>query len=394
MRAQSQSMNTRKITSAATLLALLLSTASWMIARSQQSPIDINGQTLPTTSKSKPGLLLARNQTPPSAASLPAPLKLEHTLKGHGADTLAFSPDGQTLATVQGKLNLWDVKTGKLKGGTALQSPVSFAEFSPTAPLLALLLGEEESQRKLVFWNSDTHQIVRTLKNTVPGEVDWKDYAFSPDGKILATAQGAYDGTHNVLKLRNVKTGAEIKRISDVSVNNLAFSPDGKLLAAGSTDAVRLWNVGSGKLVKKFDAPGLINTIVFSSDGKILASADPGKKIFEGSIRLWNVASGQLLHSVKPDWYNPGSILFARDNQTVIIGGGNLPNYNKSGKILDKESSVVTFYSVSNGKLKSALKLSGGPVKHIALSPDGKTLVTSEYGISGGNTAVKLWQLG
>ena len=378
---------------AASVPALLGSFTSASAGEPTKVPSAINQ----TPVASKQDLLLAQNQTAPPAPLASAPLKFERALKGYGANSLAFSPDGQTLATARGILSLWNVKTGKLADKSlSSKLPVGFAKFSPTAPLLALLIREQEGegQGELVLWNLDTQQTVRTLKNPVPGNVDWHDYTFSPNGKLLATAQGAYNGTNNLLKLWNVETGEETKMLSDLPVYTLAFSPNGKLLAAGSKDFVRLWDVESGKLVHEFDAPGRLNTVTFSPDGKILASVDPGEKIFEGSIRLWNVDSGQLLHSIKPEGYDPQSVLFVPDGQTVIVGGGNLPNQDETGKLLDKESSVINFYAVADGELKSSLKLEGGPVDEMALSPDGKTLATSEYGVGGGTTAVKLWQLG
>ena len=91
------------------------------------------------------------------------------------------------------------------------------------------------------------------------------------------------------------------------AVSQIVFSRDGKLLAsAGEDRMVRLWDVQTGKELRKLEghsgAQGkgiaggqIVTSVALSPDGKMLASA----AAFENTVRLWDVASGRQLRTIK-----------------------------------------------------------------------------------------------
>jgi WD40 repeat protein len=98
-----------------------------------------------------------------------------------------------------------------------------------------------------------------------------------------------------------------------------AFSPDGRLLATASRDrTVRLWQVANGQEVHQLAGhTGSMMACAFSPDGRLLATAST-----DGTARLWEVASGQELTHCVVDapltccaWHPIGSWLVAGDDR-------------------------------------------------------------------------------
>ncbi|MBL1179279.1 WD40 repeat domain-containing protein, partial [Pantanalinema sp. GBBB05] len=92
----------------------------------------------------------------------------------------------------------------------------------------------------------------------------------------------------NTVKLWDVGSGRLIRTLTGHSsyVNSVEFSPDSKTLASSSGDkTVKLWEVDSGKLIRTLTGhSSAIYSVGFSPDGKTLASSSEDK-----TTMLWRL---------------------------------------------------------------------------------------------------------
>ncbi|HUY33845.1 MAG TPA: WD40 repeat domain-containing protein [Pirellulales bacterium] len=178
------------------------------------------------------------------AKSVPVALKVwdakagseRFTLAGHfmEIDRVAFSPDGQLLASAAYKLvKIWDMETGSLLRELTSEFQSGMIEvlmFSPDGTLL-VTAGSGSVQ----VWDVASGRSVVALQGHGRGRLV---VAFSPDGARLATSTGGE------VKLWEVRTGQEILTLSLSPLSDterpavvaLAWSSDGERLRAALRD--------------------------------------------------------------------------------------------------------------------------------------------------------------
>jgi WD40 repeat protein/serine/threonine protein kinase len=214
--------------------------------------------------------------------------------------TVAFSPDGRTLATGgDDVVRLWEVPTGqpvaeRRQPGMLVQA----LAFSPDGKLL--LTGGEYGSPS--FWDVPSGN---RLGQPLDHATAVRAVAFSPDGRTFVV--GDQNGAQCYEMVGRQPRGAIIPH---PRVNQVAFSPDGKVLATGGFDhLVWLWNAVTGRpLCAPLQHQGPVLSLAFSADGQtVLTGSD------DGAARLWDVATGlrvgpPLIHG-SPVWaaFRPGS---------------------------------------------------------------------------------------
>lgn len=340
-----------------------------------------------------------------SDAELGGPVTIDAFVDG----ILGFTPAGMVITVNGGTVNFWDTaifrQVGPLLGGTS--APITF---SPDGQILAAV-----TRHGAGLWSLQTRRQIGGPVRTGPPKPDSNgppdgavDVAFSPDGKIFATA-GRPPGA---AELWDVATRREIDRSTPDGINStaaVAFSPDGKdlVIASGTTTYAWVWDIQTGRVI----GPPLYSgdddpaAVAFSPDGSLIAIASDQIKLYstathrlfgtrfaydsatgpmafspDGSmlavatgdgVTLWDVATQQQIGAAI-DVGSPNSVAFSPDGQILAVA--------------DEDGAIRLWDVASHEQIGSALAANTTVIEGIAFSPDGRLLAAVSS-----NDATRVW---
>jgi WD40 repeat protein/DNA-binding SARP family transcriptional activator len=311
--------------------------------------------------------------------------KARQTLRGHAGSVtgMAFSPDAATLYTssLDDSVIAWDLTgtRGLARQLTRAGGPVVGVAFSPRNPSLLALAG---SEGPTTLW--DLARRVRVGEPLAVTGESANTVVFSPDGRILAAANHA-DGT---VVLFNVASHARVGRplhppygpiyvpYQSRDVNGIAFSPDGRLLATADNEgSLVLWDLARRASIGRPLRPGgnVVYAVAFGPDGRMVASGGD----YAGKVVLTRVPDGKVLDELTDTGMSAISALaFSPDGKTLAAASSD-------GKVRLWDPRT----GAGRGPAWGAV--GGGAVVSISFSPDGGVLATS-----GSDGTAALWDTG
>ena len=277
---------------------------------------------------------------------------------GHfGIKSILFSPDSTIFASSgYNRVKLWDVNTGENVDNIPNypKSLIKHIAFIPNSNTIAYRVSREKFTR---LWDITVKKQIGVIQNpTFNNNNSWE---FSPDGKILASAEG------RLITLWNVETKGKTSTLEGHldTVYNVTFSPDGNTIAStsiGINSSLRLWDVNTTQNIKTFevqpeDNESFIGAVAFSPDGKVLVSSQ-----LNVGVKVWNLTTQSMTTITSEDRF----LAFLPDSSIMLLRS----YYYKHGEQVSAwDAKTATYITTLAPTIFEHWKT-------IMCSPDGETL--------------------
>jgi WD40 repeat protein len=232
--------------------------------------------------------------------------------------TTALSGDGKVLASggLNSNIRLWDVPSRRLSATLEGHAEAVYAlAFSPDDRTLA----SGSRDQSVLLWDVAAKKKQAHLK----GHRRFVEaLGFAPHGKTLASVDAdptlkRWDVSKPYREVGSWSGAYEGNRVLSLS-HNLRY-----LAGYDANDSVNLFEVDTGRPLRRFEPTGALATVMFSTDGRMLAMG--GR---DGRVQLWETASARLRvtfhgHSARATTlrFGPGDdwLASAGDDTTILL---------------------------------------------------------------------------
>ncbi|OGN72249.1 MAG: hypothetical protein A2X25_00880 [Chloroflexi bacterium GWB2_49_20] len=274
---------------------------------------------------------------------------------------LAFSPDGNKLAlsTAYGSIRIWDLIKGDARAlpRAKLTPELSRLALSPDGKTLAYII---DNNRAVYLWEMDSQE---GQKYPLQSGEKIISLAFNPDGHSLAL--GLADNTIQLWDMQSHQSLGVPLNGHRGEVINLVFNPDGHRLASLDWEHTSLlWDLHADErlLTTTDNNSDWVTGISLSTDGRYLAALEYGG----ASLNIWDLQSSPPLRRTLKEAelgisFTSSDPYFLADSHTLVLYGFGS----------DSVDELILFWDLD--RRQPVLKIPSARAP-LAVSPDGRWL--------------------
>ena len=298
-------------------------------------------------------------------------------------DHIAVSPDGQYIASggMDGTARLWEFDSGKEVWTHAVRTWVYGVAFTNDGNHV-WVCGKTTVQRIDV----SSGQVSKSFSIAQIEALQVSSASFKSDCSRLVT-QGK--GAAHFYDLRSGQKVSTIRHFIPV----LQYMKNGDVLCGGwegRKGAIHIRDSRSGQIQKSYRGfRDRTARITVSTDGRMIAAASGtcGKvKMPDNKVLVWNADDGQQILDLDFDSWQ-WALTFTSDNRFLVTGGG-ASNDGWWGDGSAPSDCSIRIFNIQTGREVHRFEGHRGAVLSLALTPDGRHLVSS-----GVDSTVRIWKM-
>jgi WD40 repeat protein len=257
----------------------------------------------------------------------------------------------------------WDLASGRLLSQSSEETNLSAVmAVSADGKLVAT-----SSYEGIAIWDASSGRQLRKFDK--PPEFI-SALVFAPDGQSLLSGGG------KVVRFWSLATGRSVRSVNLTglySIVSMAITPDGRTVAVSLLDSIRLLDASSGRLIRSFEKRqgDAYDMLTFANDGRVLvtggfvtcspiAGCHGDSRIQWGALKLWDVGSGRLLRTMDDYRSRVKAVAVSPDSQTIVGVS---------------DDGTIKMWNAASGRLLGLLHGNATTIKSIAFSQDGSRIV-------------------